>query len=181
MLPVGSAAAGSNSPDIEQTIRLLTTGLQIVVTAFLTILTFIAGQIFMKFAEPAFKLREEIGAIAQDLEMYANEDERIANPEKRREIFRAHASKLHGILSMIVGYDKWQRLFRLPQRQNIEKACAELFRLSNMQVEPKGQRSVKGPYATGLRIRELLNSRPLTDGEKEYLSKTEIAPKSTPG
>jgi hypothetical protein len=66
-----------NSPDIEQTIRLITSGLQIVVTAFLTILTFIAGQIFMKFAEPAFKLREEIGAIAQDLEMYANENDKL--------------------------------------------------------------------------------------------------------
>jgi hypothetical protein len=63
----------ANTPDIEQTFRMLTACLKIAVTAFLTILTFVAGQIFMKFAEPAFKLREEIGAIAQDLEMYSNE------------------------------------------------------------------------------------------------------------
>jgi hypothetical protein len=162
-----------NSPDIEQTIRLITSGLQIVVTAFLTILTFIAGQIFMKFAEPAFKLREEIGAIAQDLEMYANENDKIADSQKRLEIFRAHASKLHGIISMILVYDFWQELFRLPQRQNVEKACAELFGLSNLQVEPREKRTVKGPYATALRIRELLNSRPLTEGEKEFLARTE--------
>ena len=88
---------------------------KILITAFLTILTFVLGQIFMKFAEPAFKLREEIGAIAQDLEMYANEDMRIADEQERLKIFRSHASKLHGILSMILPYDFWQQLFQLPE------------------------------------------------------------------
>jgi hypothetical protein len=137
----------------------------------LTILTFVLGQIFMKFAEPAFKLREEIGAIAQDLEMYANEDMRIADEQERLKIFRSHASKLHGILSMILPYDFWQQLFQLPEKQNIERACKELFGLSNLQVESSESRTPAGPYSTGLRIRELLKIRSLTDTEKTILQR----------
>jgi|ERR1700730_13574143 hypothetical protein len=165
--------AANSPPDIEQTFRLLTEVLKIALTALFTIFTFVAGQIFMKFSEPVFKLREEIGAIAQDLEMYLLEDDRIANAKERREIFRAHASKLHGILSMVLGYEFWQELFRLPEKKRIEAACVELFGLSNMQLEPHERRTGKGAYATGLRIRELLNSRPLTDGEKGFLARTD--------
>jgi hypothetical protein len=129
------------------------------------------GQIFMKFAEPAFKLREEIGAIAQDLEMYANEDEKIADAKERLKIFRSHASKLHGILSMILPYDFWQQLFQLPERTNVEGAFKQVFRLSNLQVESRETRTPEGPFATALRIRELLKIRCLTDGEKVFLQK----------
>jgi hypothetical protein len=149
--------------------------------AFLTILTFVAGQVFMKFAEPAFELRKEIGSIAQDLEMYANEDEKIADAQKRLEIFRAHASKLHGIVSMILGYEFWQQLFQLPKKENVLKACGQLFGLSNLQVEDRKKRTINGLYATGLRIRELLAIRPLTDGEKGFLERSVTGPHWPPG
>jgi hypothetical protein len=143
----------------EQVAPLLSELSKILVTAFFTILTFVLGQIFMKFAEPAFKLREEIGAIAQDLEMYANEDEKIADAKERLKIFRSHASKLHGILSMILPYDFWQQLFQLPERTNVEGAFKQVFRLSNLQVESRETRTPEGPFATALRIRELLKIR----------------------
>lgn len=157
----------------EQLAPLLGELSKVLFTAFLTILTFVFGQIFMKFAEPAFKLREEIGAMAQDLEMYANDDEKIADAQERLKIFRSHASKLHGILSMILPYDLWQQLFQLPEKRSVEGACKEIFRLSNLQVESREMRTPAGPYATGLRIRELLKIRSLTDGKKGFLRKNE--------
>jgi hypothetical protein len=162
---------GSSAPcDIGQAAAFVGPILSLLGTAFLTVLTFVLGQIFMKFAEPAFELRREIGTIAQDLEMYANEDDRIAPPEKRLEIFRGHASKLHGIVSMILGYEFWQQLFQLPEKGNVLKACGQLFRLSGLQLEDKKNRTVAGPYATRLRIVELLRIRSLDEGEKRFLA-----------
>ena len=48
---------------------------KLVITAVLGVLTFIAGQIFMKLAEPAVAVRGQIGVIKGDLLMYANKSQ----------------------------------------------------------------------------------------------------------
>jgi hypothetical protein len=163
---------GSSAPsDLGQAAAFVGQILNILGTVFLTVLTFVLGQIFMKFAEPAFEPRREIGTIAQDSEMYSSEDDRIADVEKRLEIFRSHASKLHGIVSMILGYEFWQPLFQLPQKENVLKACGELRRLSGLHLEDKKNRTIPGPYATGLRIREAFRKSSAYGGRKGILGK----------
>jgi hypothetical protein len=109
---------GSSAPfDIKQATAFLKEFLKVLGAAFFTVFTFVAGQLFMKFAEPAFELRKEIGTIAQDLETYANEDDRVADSKKSLEIFRGHASKLHGIVSTILVYWSWHLVFRLPKNK----------------------------------------------------------------
>ena len=56
---------GSSAPfDITQATAFLSEFLKVLGAAFFTVFTFVAGQIFMKFAEPTFELRKEIGTIA---------------------------------------------------------------------------------------------------------------------
>jgi hypothetical protein len=64
---------------------------KLVITAVLGVLTFIAGQIFMKLAEPAVAVRGQIGVIKGDLLMYANKAKGISTPEDRLKIYRGHA------------------------------------------------------------------------------------------
>jgi hypothetical protein len=85
-------------------------------------------------------------------------------------LWRGHASKLHGIVSMILGYEFWQQLFQLPEKGNVLKACGELRRLSGLHLEDKKNRTIPGPYASRLRVVELLMIRSLDEGEKRFLA-----------
>jgi hypothetical protein len=64
-----------------------------VLTAVLAVLRFIAGQIFMKLAEPAMTLRGYIGIVNGDLLMYADKAAAISTPKKRMILYPKHAAK----------------------------------------------------------------------------------------
>jgi hypothetical protein len=145
---------------------------KMVLTAVFAVLTFIAGQIFMKLAEPALLLRGYIGIINGDLLMYANKAAAISTPRKRMILYRKHAAKLHELLALIIGYEAFSLLLGLPSKEAVREAAAQLIGLSNTQVTGSGP--PLGDWYHGRYIQALLGVLTLTEADRTALTAQKI-------
>jgi hypothetical protein len=161
--------ACSISPEVLQFLGGLWDVGKLTLAAFFGVLTYVLGQIFMKFAEPVILLREEIGSIDGDLMMYGNESTRIASDDERMKIYRRHAAKLYELVARIPHYDPYAKIFRLPPRNDVIDASGNLTNLSNMQGQTVQLPYVLGKWQTTIYIKHLLGTCRLNDKQRESL------------
>ncbi len=121
--------------------------MQIFLTALVTViggaLTLALGQILVRgVIEPALKLKRLIGAIAFDIDYYANKFPPVGSPppdsptaQEWRDIFRKHSCSLCEKLNLVVWYRPFRFLFRLPPRDDVAKAAGELMGHSNRPIK----------------------------------------------
>jgi hypothetical protein len=141
---------------------------KMVITAVLGVLTFVGGQIFMKLAEPVLALRGHIGTIKGDLLMYANRADAVSTPKQRMITYRKHAAKIHELVALIVGYDVFAGILRLPPKGAVLEAASQLISLSNAQIGSDPQ------WYLGQYVLALLGLHKLSESEKDGLRRLHI-------
>ena len=92
-------------------------------------MTFVAGQLFLKFLDAALELRTLIAEIDSDLSLYVL-DNTLAEPDERYRIFRRHGARLNAAVCKVVGYSYFEDLLRLPPREDALRAARKLLDLA---------------------------------------------------
>jgi hypothetical protein len=117
--------------------------MQIALTALVTILvgalTLVVGQIIVSGAlDHALELKRLIGAIAHDMDFYANRFLQSKPEEQQawREKFREYAYSLREKLAFIIWYRILETIFRLPSKNAVLEASYQLIECSNRPNEP---------------------------------------------
>jgi hypothetical protein len=133
---------------------------QILLTALATVLggtlTLAVGQIALRgVVEPALELKRLIGTITSDLDFYANKPVE----QDWRDLFRKHSCALRENLNLIIWYSFFAWAFRLPSRNNVAAAAAELMGHSNRSVDLR--ETAQGLGGRESEIKRLLVIRPV--------------------
>lgn len=112
---------------------MIITALTIILGAF----AFAVGQFILRAAlEPAVELKRHIGKIAHDLDFYANQmygDMPLA--DEARDAFRRHACRIRENAQIMIWYDCFQPLLRLPKMSDLLTASGLLIGQSNFPKE----------------------------------------------
>jgi hypothetical protein len=113
-------------------------------------------------------LKKEFGKIASSLLFYGNRrySAPAAEQEKTRSIFRQHAATLEELANRIHGYGFWRVVLRLPPRDNLFLASAELVGHSNFPDKPDGTK-----HDNSMEIRELLRLESVSHAIKRRSAK----------
>jgi len=108
-----------------------------VLTVIIGVITFVLGQIAIKFfIEPVQRQQELIGEIAHNIIYYADiwDNPGAASEEKNyeaAEIFRQYAGQLRALTNLINGYSYFSQLGFVPSFRKINEAATGLTGLSN--------------------------------------------------
>jgi hypothetical protein len=138
----------------------MTTLGEALLTVIIGVATFVFGQIVVKLCDPIFELRFLFGEIARDLLLCENRDDKIAEPQKRLQIFRSLAAALHEKVQKVVWYPLFSLVKIVPPKDDVRKASMLLVSPSNSQVARKEEiGQVYRPWQTRNEINELLRLR----------------------
>lgn len=132
------------------------------------ITVFVTGHwLFKWWFAPVGELKDECGKIAYSLLLYANRRYSAppAEQAETRRIFRAHAAKLQELANRIHAYWFWGLVLRLPPRDNVFLASAELIGHSNFPDKPDGTQ-----YDNSKEIRDLLALETTDDAIKRRVA-----------
>ena len=106
---------------------------QVLLTSGLTIagglVTFLLGQVALKLLDAANELRALIAEIDSDLSLYVL-DPGTALGDERYRIFRRHGARLNAAACKVIGYSFFEKLLRLPPREDVLKAARYLLELA---------------------------------------------------
>jgi hypothetical protein len=120
------------------------------------LITFLAGQIFLKLLDAAIELRSIIAEIDCDLTLYLI-DPSVAKAEERYRIFRRQSGRLQAAAWKVLVYEYFEDLLQLPPREDVQKAAEKLLQLAVFDAESEKNYEV-GKFArdSEREIRKLL-------------------------
>ena len=120
------------------------------VTAFLAVLVFLAGQAVLRFVfEPIQEQRRLIGEVAHALLFYANvyhlhafkqpDEEQQEDLAEAKKALRALAGRLRASLWVVPFYDPLARLGWVPKKEHVLEAANQLVVWSNSLYSSRGE------------------------------------------